>query len=175
MIWKMNKKRLAANVGGVLVVLLVLAYVGNRPGHQSPYDANLVRLAETERQGYCGGLTFWKTQGEGDAQVAKTCRPEHPERSGRVNLVATETGFCQAVVDSGWEGYVGSCLVILHDNQYWPTYDGGITNQWNRARPYPSAILEGVGGGDDGSRTGGRSGGERTDPSSRSDYGGGLP
>lgn len=172
-----NKKRLAANIGGVIVVLLVLAYVGNRPGHIPMYDANLVRLAETERQGYCAGVVFWKTQGSGSPDQARACREEHPEESGRVNLLAAETGFCRAIVESGWEGYVGSCLVILSENQYWPTYDGGITAEWNRARPYPSTGLTGIGDESDGSRTGGRSGGSRSGGPDRSDYSyyGGTP
>ena len=176
-----NKKRIAANVAGIAVVLLVVAYAARPSPHVPPYDANLVRLAETERQGYCAGVTFWQTGGgDGDADLAKECRKEHPKESGRVNLVATERGFCRAIVDEGWEGTVSTCLDIMGTYQYWPTFDGAITDQWNRARPYPSTAIGGTSEQDD-SRTGGRPGGPGHSAPSRSDsdysdyYSGGTP
>lgn len=152
-----NKKRLLANIGGIIVMLLMVAYIANKPGHIPPYDANLVRLAETQRQGYCAGMVFWKTSGDGSAGQAATCRQETKNKSGEVNLNAAETGFCQAIVDAGWEGGVYSCLDILHGQQLWPTYNGSITDQWNRARPYPKSAISGAGEDQDNSRTGGRS------------------
>lgn len=167
-----NRKRIAAHVAGIAVILLVLAYAARPSPHVPPYDANLVRLAETERQGYCAGVTFWKTQGTGDAARARTCRKEHPEQSGRVNMIATERGFCQGIVDSGWvDGYVTDCVGILRDNQLWPTLDGGLTDQWNRARPYPNtAIGGGSDKGSDDSRTGDRPGSPGHGGPGRSDY-----
>ena len=172
-----NKKRLLANIGGAAVVLLVLAYAGNRPGHIPPYDANLVRIVETERQGYCAGLVGWKTEFAGSKDQAAACRTEHRELSGRVNMATSVRGFCQAILDQGWNGYMDSCLSILTENQYWPTYDGALTNQWNRARPYPNSALGGASDQTDSSRTGGRSGGGRSDVPSRADhsYYGGAP
>ena|SRR3972149_5201563 len=153
----MSKKRILAHLIGVLVVVLALTYVGRRPGHISPYDANLVRLAETERQGYCAAVTFWN--GGPNAGQAKECRTERREKSGRVNLIKAERGFCEGIVDQGWEGALGDCLTIMAQNQYWPTYDGNITQSWNRARPYPRPAIAGQGEQDDGSRTGERPGG----------------
>lgn len=154
-----NKKRLLANAGGVIACLMVLGYITNRPGHIPPYDANLVRLVETERQGYCSGLTFWKTSGEGNAGQASQCRSEYREKSGEVNLPVAIRGFCEAIVESGWEGYVTLCAQLIADQQLWPTYDGSITDQWNRARPYPYSPLGGSPGSTDGSRTGDRGAG----------------
>jgi len=165
-----DKKRLLANVGGIIVVLLVLAYVGNRPGHIPPYDANLTRLAETERQGYCAGEVGWETSFAGDAARAAACRAERPELSGRVNMAATVRGFCQAILDQGWDGYMDACLGIIADQQLWPTYDGSLTDQWNRARPYPNSALGGTSETPDGSRTGGRTSGGRSGDPGRSDY-----
>jgi hypothetical protein len=167
-----NRKRFAAHIAGVAVILAVLVYAGRPSPHVPPYDANLVRLAETERQGYCAGVTFWKTQAAGSAEQARACRIEHTEQSGRVNMTATERGFCQGIVDSGWiDGFVADCVSILRTYQLWPTYDGSITDQWNRARPYPSTSLGGAGEESDGSRTGGRSGGPGHSSSSRgADY-----
>jgi hypothetical protein len=162
-----DKKRLLAHIGGVVVVVLVLAYIGNRPGHIPMYDANLTRLAETERQGYCAGEVGWKTSFVGDADQAAACRAEHTEQSGRVSVAATLNGFCQAILDQGWDGYMEDCLGIMADNQYWPTYDGSLTDQWNRARPYPSTGLSGSTEAPDGSRTGGRSDGGRSDTPAR--------
>lgn len=166
-----NRKRIAAHVAGVAIVLVVVGYAADRPGHIPPYDANLVRLVETERQGYCAGVTFWKTQGNGEAGQARACRKEHQEQSGRINMVAAERGFCQGIVDSGWlEGGVADCLSILGSYQYWPTYDGSISSDWNRARPYPRPALSTGATQDDGSRTGGRGGGPGRDSPSRPGY-----
>mgnify|MGYP001616680050 CR=1 FL=1 len=137
-------------------MLLVIAYVARPSPHVPLYDANLVRLAETERQGYCSGVTFWTTQYEGDANLAKECRKTHREESGRVDLLAAERGFCRGIVDEGWEGSVPDCVGILQGYRYWPTYDGSITDQWNRARPYPRPIIESSPESGDGSRTGDR-------------------
>ena len=166
-----NRKRTLAHVAGVAVVVLVVAYAARPSPHVPPYDANLVRLAETERQGYCAGVTFWKTQGGGSANQARACREEHREQSGRVNMIAAERGFCQGIVDQGWmEGDVPMCVDTLRSYQYWPTLDGSITDQWNRARPYPSTAIGGTSEEPDGSRTGGRPGGPGHPAPSRSDY-----
>jgi len=93
-------------------------------------------------------------------------------------MAATVRGFCQAILDQGWEGYMDACLAIMSQNQYWPTYDGALTDQWNRARPYPTTSLSGPGEEPDSSRTGGRSeGGRPGDTNSRPGYGdyGGSP
>lgn len=153
----MSRKRALAHAAGLATVALVVVYAAHRPGHIPPYDANLVRLAETELQGYCAGETFWKTGGGGDRGMAADCRDrERDARSSEINLLAAERAFCQAIVNQGWEGTVSSCLVILSDNKYWPTYDGSISDQWNRARPYPRPAIGGAGKPSDGSRTGGR-------------------
>jgi hypothetical protein len=165
-----NKKRLLANIGGLLVVCAVIAYIGNRPGHIPPYDANLVRIVETERQGYCAGVVGWQTGLEGDADRAAECRGLHPEKSGEVSYRAAARGFCEAIVEEGWEGWVEQCLGILADELLWPTYDGSITDQWNRARPYPNSALSGANDKTDDSRTGGRSGGSRTTDPGRQYY-----
>ncbi len=174
-----NKKRIAAHVASIAVVALVVVYAARPSPHVPPYDANLVRLAETERQGYCAGVTFWETQGVGDAEVARACRGEHREQSGRVNMAAAERGFCQGIVDQGWVGGVIDCLDILHSYQYWPTFNGSITDQWNRARPYPSTAIGGATDQSDTSRTGGRPGSSgHPGPSRSSDYEyypGGMP
>ena len=168
-----NWKRIAAHVVGISVVLLVLAYAVRPSPHVPLYDANLVRLAETERQGYCSGTTFWRTQGEGDTGVARECRETHPEESGRVNLLLAERGFCRGIVDGGWDGgSVTDCVAILGSYQYWPTYDGSITDQWNRARPYPRPAISGAADQTDDSRTGGRTGSPSHPSGNRYGYGG---
>lgn len=159
------RRRLLVIVG-VLTIVLALAYVARPAGHVPPFDANLVRLAETELEGYCSGETFWRTQGNGDAGRAADCRAE---RTGTiaddVNLHAVEAGFCRAVIAEGWEGDVPACLGILEGNQLWPTYDGGITRAWNRARPYPLTAIQVPGpGASDSSRTGGREAPSRVAP-----------
>ena len=178
-----DKKRALAHAAGIAVMLLVVAYIVHSPGHIPPYDANLVQLADTERQGYCSGVTFWRTSGQGDAGRARACRAEYrDDKSGRISMVAAERGFCQGIVDEGWDGGSAAvCVEILRSYQYWPTLDGSITDQWNRARPYPGTIIDtGTSDSRDDSRTGGRPGSPGHAGPSRSDYedyyyGGGTP
>lgn len=154
----MRRKLLSAF--GVLVMLLSIGYVARPVGHVALYDANLVRLAETGLEGYCAGIVFWSSQGTGDAAAAADCRATTTGKSTKVDVSTVERPFCRAIVESGWEGDVATCLDIMAGAKYWPTYDGSITDQWNRARPYPRSELQGIGE-PDGSRTGGRSGASR--------------
>jgi len=148
---------------GVVTVALGLAYVAWPVGHIPPYDANLVRLAESELQGYCSGEAFWKSAGEGSASLAGQCRKRLAgRRSNAPSLMAVPGAFCAAIVKGGWTGTRADCLGIMSDNQYWPTYDGSISNQWNRARPYPQPLIStGAGPQSNGARTGNRNGNER--------------
>ncbi|MDR7492159.1 MAG: hypothetical protein QN122_12005, partial [Armatimonadota bacterium] len=146
---------LAAGAAG-----LAVGYVARPAGHIPPYDANLVRLAETPLQAYCAGRTLWRTGGnpDGDGGMAADCRQELAEQySDEPDLGAVPEAFCQAIVDEGWPNTVEACQEILATQQLWPTYNGGLSWHWNRARPYPGrAIAGGPKAEEDGSRTGGR-------------------
>lgn len=149
-------------VVGVTLVVLGITYVSWPPGHIPPYDANLVRLAESDLQGWCSGRAFWMSAGSGSASLASQCRHGFArQRSDRPNMLVVQRSFCEAIVERGWEGSVDDCLGIMTGSQYWPTYDGGITDQWNRARPYPRPAISGAGSSDVGSRTGDRQGNQR--------------
>ena len=127
---------------GVATVVLTLLYVTKQPGHVPLYDANLVRLAESDLQGYCAGKVLWQTGEYGDARRARGCRDDLAEqRSNEPNPAVAVRAFCQAIVDEGWDGVVSDCLGIMADGQLWPTYDGSMTDQWNRARPYPQVVF----------------------------------
>ena len=156
----MRRRRVLAAVG-VLVSVLAVAYVARPVQHIPPYDANLVRLAESEVEGYCSGITFWKTQGAGNGSEASACRKQHPGMSRVSDLPAVPPMFCRAIVESGWDGDVPTCLSIMVNNQLWPTYDGSISQAWNRARPYPESQLQTPASQRDNSRTGGHNGSTR--------------
>ena len=143
--------------------MIAVAYVARPTGHIPLYDANLVRLAESPLQGYCAGETLMKTQDyAGNGAMAEACRAKNGSAmSNKPNISRVERPFCQAVVANGFNGSVDDCLEILAQNQLWPTYDGGITNQWNRARPYPRSAIQVIAPKPDDSRTGGRSGPSR--------------
>lgn len=152
----MNKRRLLAAVG-LATVALAVAYVARPVGHIPLYDANLIRLAESSLQGYCAGETFWQSAGEGSAEMASACRDRLADRRSNVPAVGAVPGaFCQAIVDQGWEGDRAACAEILTGQKLWPTYDGGITDQWNRARKYPGHVIPSGPGRTDDSRTGDR-------------------
>ncbi len=148
-------------VAGVLAVVGGLMYLSWPVGHIPLYDANLTRLAESDLQGYCAGDTFWKSGGNGNGAMAAQCRSRLAKKhSNKPDLRVVQKEFCQAIVDNGWQGTVGDCLQIMVDNQYWPTYNGAITNAWNRARPYPQVFgSSSAGSSGSGSRTGGSHGG----------------
>ena len=148
-------KRKMMFIFGMIVIVISLIYVARPAGHTPPYDANLVRLAETPRQGYCSGVAFWASEGVGNSSTAARCR-KGSTRSDKPDMVRVQVSFCKAVTDAGYDGGVQQCLQILSSEQLWPTYDGALTNQWNRARPYPSPGLPSSVPQKDQSRTGGR-------------------
>ena len=167
-------KRWALGALGALTIIGGLVYISQPVGHIPPYDANLVRLAESDLQGYCAGKTLLETGGYGDANMTAQCRSELAgKRSDKPNLAIVQSSFCQAIVDGGWEGTKSDCLKIMSDNEYWPTYDGSITNAWNRARPYPATFAT-IGGGSSsaGSRTGTSHGGDSSRSGSTQHTGG---
>lgn len=150
---------------GVATILLSMLYIAWPVGFIAPYDANLVRLADSQLQGYCSGDSFMKSQGVGDANLAANCRNEKAAKmSNKPDMGVVQGAFCQAVHANGWQGTRAQCLSILQTNEYWPTYDGNITNAWNRARPYPNTFaLAGTGSNSGGgSRTGGHGNNSRT-------------
>jgi hypothetical protein len=156
---KLQRRTLA--VTGVVLLVGSVMYLSWPVGHIPPYDANLVRLAESDLEGYCAGDTFWKTGGMGSGSQASQCRKRlAKKRSDKPDLRVVQRGFCQAIVANGWQGTVSDCLSIMTSQQLWPTYNGSITNQWNRARPYPLVFGSSKAGSQgSGSRTGGAHGG----------------
>lgn len=142
----------------LLSIALVLVATGGYfiaadPGHVPLFDANLTRLAETDRQGYCAGATYWNNQ-RGDAEMAAACR-EASTRPDGYDAQSVLMAFCQAIVDQGWPGDPTlECYDILVGYRYWPTYDGALTDAWNKANRWPGDLFAPSTGGD--SRTGDR-------------------
>lgn len=151
-------RRKLLGLTGVATIVLALGFLMWPVGFIPPYDANLVRLADSSLQGYCSGDSFMKSGGVGSASLASDCRSARTGRlSDKPDMGVVQGSFCRAVVDNGWQGTMANCLSILQTNQYWPTYDGSLSNAWNRARPYPNRfVLAGRGRNSGGqSRTGG--------------------
>jgi hypothetical protein len=148
---------------GIVTIIGSLIYISWPVGHIPPYDANLTRLAESALQGYCSGKTLIDTGGGPDANMTAQCRATLAGRySDAPNLSVVIGSFCQAILDGGWQGAKSDCTAIMAQNQYWPTYDGTITNAWNRARPYPVTFLgTGKSSNGPGSRTGSHTGNSR--------------
>ncbi len=143
----------------ILAIITIIGgffYLVRDIGHVPMFDANINRLAETAAQGYCAGVTFWTNQGQPDAQKAAECRAE-TSYSTDINLAIVVESFCIGVQDSGYAGSVDDCVGIMNSHRWWPTYDGGIADAWNRAYPYPGDRVL-VDTPQDNSRTGNRSG-----------------
>lgn len=158
-------------LAGILTILGAFIYISWPVSHIPPYDANLVRLAESDLQGYCAGRTFWDSGGMGNKDIAAQCRTAYAQKkSDKPDMQVVPKAFCQAIVDSGWQdGTRADCITILTDNQYWPTYDGALSASWNRARPYPAKIVAfSAPAKGSSSRTGDHTGNSRDGSSSRS-------
>ena len=139
----------------VLLAVLSLVYVARPLPPPLLYDANLNRLAMSPAEGYCAGVSFWKTQGRSDVPGVEACLAAS-SLSTDTNPSLVLPQFCAGAVDAGFSGDpVAGCLVFLLDNQLWPTYDGRLADAWTAKYPYPGGTL----GADlppDESRTGGR-------------------
>ena len=142
----------------IVVVVGGGAWLAVDPGHVPIFDADLNRLAETSAEGYCSGIVFWNTNAMGDAKAAEVCRAE-TGRPTAIDLRIVQRSFCIGATDAGFTGGVDACLDIIEDQQGWPTYDGGLSQAWTKAYPYPggtfrASVTDGV----DYSRTGDREG-----------------
>jgi hypothetical protein len=145
---------------GVLVMAGVLIYLAIPPGVPKLFDGNLTRLAQTDAEGYCSGLAFFRANSAEEAKdIAAGCR-EDTTLSTTVDLARVTMAFCLGAKKGGYTGSIQfGCVDVLKSLQFWPMYDGGITDAWTRSHPYPLNLLESsVEIVEDNSRTGGRPG-----------------
>jgi hypothetical protein len=105
-------------------------------GHIPLLDANRTVLAETQRQGYCAGEAFWRSNGWGDEAAFLECM-DASTIVNDIDVNAVQPAFCQAVAIEGYAGGVDMCLDILRGQKLWPTMTGGLSDSWNRRFPYP--------------------------------------
>jgi hypothetical protein len=150
----MKNKILA--VGAVLLIVGGGLYVFREPGHIPMFDADIQRLAETAREGYCAGRVYWKTGGGGDETAAKECRASDTQ-STEIDLSVVQLEFCWGVISEGYSGNAYGCRDYLQTKELWPTYIGQLTDAWTKAYPYPGGLLKASTNIDD-SRTGIREG-----------------
>lgn len=149
----------------LLAVLALAAVIGGGwwvtrdPGHVPIFDADLRRLAETPLEARCAGSVYWSTRGDGDAKDAAHCRAENiAQMSDIPDVLAVPFAFCLGVADAGFPGDIQTaCVDALAQYRLWPTYDGQLTDAWNRTAPYPGDVFAPAPT-DDGSRTGEREG-----------------
>jgi len=134
-------KAVAIFIAAIAVAVAATLYIQWPVGHIPTYDAKLVRLAETPEQGFCAGIVFWATVGEGSKWQAKDCRAKldkFPKKYPHyVSLRIAQTFFCRGITKAGFTGGVANCVSILDSYTYWPTYNGGLTANWSQKRPYP--------------------------------------
>jgi hypothetical protein len=122
--------------GGILAVVGGLVLLVKPVGHIPLLDANRTVLAETQRQGYCAGEAFWRSNGYGNAASFQECMSESTIVND-IDVNAVQPAFCQAVTVEGYAGGVDACLDIVRSQKLWPTMAGGLTDAWNRRFPYP--------------------------------------
>ncbi len=145
----------------MVVGLFVWNFTVPQP-HVPLLDANRNRLAETYEEGYCSGIAFWRTRGQGNAQQAADCR-EANSMTEKIDYEVVQLAFCSAVTEEGYQGGTENCITILQTEQLWPTYDGALTASWNDKFPYPGDTFTSTPAGDgvDDGRTGDRDGNQR--------------
>ncbi len=85
-------------------------------------------------------MSYWRNNGEANAERAADCRKD-TQRSDDVDLSTVVNHFCRAVKDEGFMGAVSDCEGIIASRRWWPTYDGGLTDAFNKAYPYPGDRL----------------------------------
>ena len=136
---------------GVATLALAFAFVAQPEGFVPLFDADLNRLTMNRSEAHCAAVGFVATNGPA---AAANCRDED-NRTTNTDLVAVVPEFCIELVTTLTLTY-DECLSIMYDMQYWPTYDGDITNSWTRSAPYPLSILATPGAGPAGGRTGDR-------------------
>ena len=122
---------------GIVTVLGALAFVAQPRGFVPMFDADLQRLAMSEHEANCAAEGFMASN---SAETAAECR-ETDGLSDEINLERVTPRFCIYISGVITTLDYDRCLSIMYDMQYWPTYDGDITNAWNRTAPYPLSQL----------------------------------
>lgn len=146
-----------------LALLAFIAIVGGffylvrDVGHIPALDANLNVLAESREAGYCAGVVWWETRDNPTAKQTAECR-ESNDLSSEVDMRVVQESFCDGIVDAGWPSDPTFCLAIMQEQKLWPLFDGGFTDKWSKANPYPGDRMLDV---SSESRTGEREGFER--------------
>ncbi len=136
---------------GVVTLVLAIAFVAQPEGFVPLFDADLNRLTMNRSEAHCAAVGFVATNGPA---AAANCRADD-NRTTNTDLEAVVPEFCIELTTVLALTYA-DCLSIMYDMQYWPTYDGDITNSWTRSAPYPLSVLTTPGAGQDGGRTGDR-------------------
>ncbi len=124
-------------IAALAILTAGAAYIIIPPPYPGIFDADLKRLAETELEGWCSGITFATTNGVGDATQAAECRTEYEGRPTDINHPIVIIAFCNGVLHGGLDTTTTQCQAILGSRGYWPTMDGEITAAFNDQYPYP--------------------------------------
>lgn len=137
----------------IFVVLVGGAFAVFRdPGRIHLYSANGSILAETQAEAWCSGISFWDTDGRGDAPRAAQCRIDvaaldadgSPPLGTEVNRSKVQFWFCDGIKVAGFEGSTyADCQVPLTELKLWPTIAGQLEGFWTKTYPYPLDVFGG--------------------------------
>jgi hypothetical protein len=151
----LNKFMAAA---GIIVLVFGLVMIALPVARIPLLDANRTILAESAKESYCAGVTYMKTAGAGQKDIAAECR-EESSKTDKIDYTVVVDEFCRGAIAGGLRMLQKDCTSIVYDRTFWPTMDGAITNEWNRKFPYPGNLL--VVDNESSGRTGDRTGPER--------------
>lgn len=126
-------------IGATLILIGSLVYMAFANPHVPLLDANRTVLAESYEQGYCSGLVFGQTRGQGSASAVAECRAES-DLDDEINWNLVQPGFCEGF-NKATQFPTSQCIDIVESQLYWPTLEGTVTQAWNRAFPYPGGTI----------------------------------
>ncbi len=122
---------------GVATLALAFAFVAQPTGFVPLFDADLNRLSMTQREAQCAAEGFMASNSE---EGAAECRETNALPTD-IDLEGVTPRFCTHISSVISTLSYEDCLRIMYDMEYWPTYNGEITNAWNRSAPYPLSVL----------------------------------
>ena len=129
---------LALVVGGALAAFWPIS----GPAAWRLYDENWKPLALTEAENWCAG-SVGINDGfvDQNADVLKCVRDTDLDNE-QPSINMSITWACEGIVAGGWDGTVGNCKNIFETGNLWLLIGGGITSDWNDARPRPTETDE---------------------------------
>ncbi len=155
-------KTIIMGMAAGLLALGTLAYYLWPLPPERLFDADRNALAMSYQEGYCSGVAYMETGGQGSSREFGKCIKDKPRMSSKRDLSVVIRGFCFGARDRGWTGNITEeCIEVIELRKMWPTLEGQLSVAFKGKYRWPGEVFPGMLT-DDG--TGGRTG-DREDTS----------